>query len=331
MTRALGQLDARAALSGSGGPCTALLAHLTSTGSLEPVPDDPTQIALWLDHDLASLAENRLGELVVAERLGDDQRADLIQRAAEGRPLTTPRRDLLTPFWIVHRGEHIGTVAVSVPTPGGRTVELASLYVRPDARRRGLASATLRTVYGAAVSAGLAGIRLETNWCWQPAVHLYLANHMWVYGWKRELVFVWWPEVPPWDLDLAGDEACLAILDQGTSRRTPLISARRDGQSLRWQAVDDTATGPAPRDMTWLAPGTLAVALAVRGWPLIGSADEWSAQLRRGGSDLGGPAELAWKIRVWEAWARHSGWRVDTARIPGLDYPSWDEIEREWA
>jgi GNAT superfamily N-acetyltransferase len=309
---------------------SALFAHLTRAHTLGPVPDEPAQDSLWLDYDLASLAENRLGEVVDAERISAAQREDLVQRAAEGRPPPAPRRDLLAPFWIVRRGQRVGTVAVAVPAYGTRTVELASLFIRPEARGQGLAGTVLRTVYDAAVRAGLGGLRLETNWCWQPAVRLYVANRMWVYGWKHELVFVWWPEIPSWRLDLEGDQARLMTIDRDTGRSRLLIEARREGQTLHWQVVDDAAA-LARSDAAFLAPGTLAVALAVRGWPLIGSADEWSAQRRRGGSDLGGPAELAWKIRVWEALARHSGWQANTPRIPGLDYPSWAGLEREWA
>jgi hypothetical protein len=51
--------------------------------------------------------------------------------------------------------------------------------------------------------------------------------------------------------------------------------------------------------------------------------------LRQGFSDLGGPEGLAFKIRLWEAWARKHAWRVETPRIPGLEMPDWDALVRE--
>jgi len=66
--------------------------------------------------------------------------------------------------------------------------------------------------------------------------------------------------------------------------------------------------------------------LALRGWPLLRSDEEWQAQLAQGFSDSGGPEGLAFRIQRYEAWANKHGWRVDTPRIPGLDYPTWDDL-----
>ncbi len=40
-------------------------------------------------------------------------------------------------------------------------------------------------------------------------------------------------------------------------------------------------------------------------------------------SDTGMPEGLACKIAIFEGYARHCGFRVDTPRIPGLVYPAW--------
>jgi hypothetical protein len=37
------------------------------------------------------------------------------------------------------------------------------------------------------------------------------------------------------------------------------------------------------------------------------------------------PEGLAYKIGVFEAYARHLGQRIDTPRIPGLVYPDWQD------
>ncbi len=38
------------------------------------------------------------------------------------------------------------------------------------------------------------------------------------------------------------------------------------------------------------------------------------------------PEGLADKITIFEAYARHCRFRVETPRIPGLTYPAWDEL-----
>ena len=106
-----------------------------------------------------------------------------------------------------------------------------------------------------------------------------------------------------------------------------LIKARRLGERLEWRETPEM-TSRADSEVRWLAPGTFAVALATRGWPLLTSDDAWRRQLEQGFSDGGGPEGLAFKIRSFEAWNRKNGWRVDTPRIPGLDYPDWDALHR---
>ena len=78
----------------------------------------------------------------------------------------------------------------------------------------------------------------------------------------------------------------------------------------------------------WGASSTLTLALAVHGWPLIRSRELWD---HCRWSDAGAPEALARRIAVWEAWDREQGYRVETPRIPGLEYPSWDELTRDWS
>jgi GNAT superfamily N-acetyltransferase len=40
---------------------------------------------------------------------------------------------------------------------------------------------------------------------------------------------------------------------------------------------------------------------------------------------------LTHRIAVWEAWGRKQGYRVETPKIPGLEYPSWEELTRRWS
>ena len=46
-----------------------------------------------------------------------------------------------------------------------------------------------------------------------------------------------------------------------------------------------------------------------------------------GWGDAGLPEGLAYKITIFEAYARHLGLLVDTPRIPGLVYPGWQDLQ----
>ena len=72
-----------------------------------------------------------------------------------------------------------------------------------------------------------------------------------------------------------------------------------------------------------------AVALAARGFPLLTSPEAWEAVKARGFSDCGGAVALALRIEQWEAWTRKKGRCVRSSRVPGLTYPSWDDLERD--
>jgi len=73
------------------------------------------------------------------------------------------------------------------------------------------------------------------------------------------------------------------------------------------------------------APGTFAVHLALAGWPLIRSKENWEHRYRW--SDAGEPEGLAYKIEIFEAVSRKRGFEVRTPRIPGIQYRTRDEIE----
>lgn len=74
-----------------------------------------------------------------------------------------------------------------------------------------------------------------------------------------------------------------------------------------------------------LSTGTIALALAVRGWPLIRSDELWAK--RWNWSDCGQPEGLAAKIEVFEAVDRRDGFEVRTPRIARIPYRALDEIE----
>jgi len=298
---------------------------LEQSGDFRPLSEDEGDRRLWQNHDLASLVENRLAVCLDPATLSEADRERWSTRvilASEGFGTVDSRYHKA--FWIVDAERRVGTLAVATSTLGGSTLRLSSLYVVCPERRRGHARRALRSAYRAVCEAGLAGIRLSTEWSWQRAVRLYLGVGMWVWGWKRSIDFVWSEDLPPWRLDISGDHARFEVLTADVWR--PLIEARRLGDRLDW--VERTSSEPPDEsEPPHLANGTCALALAVRGFPLITSDHEWRAQLARGFSDCGGPEGLAFKIRRFEAWDRAHGWQTPAPRIPGLDYPDWDDVD----
>jgi GNAT superfamily N-acetyltransferase len=283
--------------------------------------NDLEEIRSWQDHELANFVENRLGISIDATGVDERERQAWIEKATLEDELGHPRSGFSAPFWIVNEGRRIGTVAISTSSIGRSLLPIFSLYVAPNQRGRGYARESLRAVFEACRSSGLSGISLSTEWSWQSSVRFYLRIGMWVRGWKRALDFMWHRKYPPWRLELDGDRARFVI--DSEARSETVIEARRNGQRLDW--VEHSAL--AARELQYDAPGTFAVALAVNGFPLITSDEAWQAQLEQGFSDLGGPEGLAFKIRRFEAWDRKHGFRVDTPRIPGLDYPDWDAVD----
>ena len=165
----------------------------------------------WADCDLASFAENRLGERIDPAMFDDERRADLLARATRAERLYTPReRTWERCFWLCANGTRVGTVALWTATHGGDLAYLSSLYVFPSHRGRGLGRAAVAAVHGALSRRGL-GIKLDTSWTWQPAVRLYVALGMRVATWKRELTFHWGPADPPLSLAVGNTEASMTL------------------------------------------------------------------------------------------------------------------------
>jgi hypothetical protein len=166
------------------------------------------------------------------------------------------------------------------------------------------------------------------------AVRFYLRAGMWVRMWKRDLDLWFDAKTLPPLIDVGDRDATLAVDVAGA--RVVLARARRDGARLlsfedEVRASNGTAslgTDERVQHVAWDAGSTLALALALRGWPLLESPETWE---RGWHGDAGDPEGLADRIVLWEAWARKHRWHVDTPRIPGLPYPSWDELEAEWA
>lgn len=289
---------------------------------LAPVVGDQDE-RLWVDCELASLAENRLGDLADPRTLTEAQRATWRSRATREHLAPPSKRTWDACYWILDGARRIGTVSLSRGTLGTRRARLGSLYIFTEHRGRGAGIGALRRVCDTFGQHGT-GVGLETAWTWQRAVRSYLRSGLWVRMWKRDLDFVWDPDVPAPAITVADDTAALEVEQQG--RTVVLIRASRTADRL----VVDMGAPPDAEGLShlpWDALSTLSVALACRGWPLLRSPEHWEESRF---SDGGPPEALAYRITMWEAWCRHQGWNVDTPRIPGLDYPTWEQLEEGW-
>lgn len=281
----------------------------------------------WLDCDLASLAEHRLGDAADPLALDAECRARWMAAATVDwhDALDPPGSGYLEPYWLREGGRRVGTVALSRTVFGGSDVRMWSLYVLPALRGTGVGRRALDRLRALLAAQGL-GLRLDTCWAWQRTVRFYLGTGMWAGAWKRDLTLRWSARCPPYVVDVGRDEATLTARRGGEP--VVLSRARRRGAVLEldepWRDfVGDEALGGVARD----AGPTLCLALAMEGWPLVRSTEAW-AQHRH--ADGGPPESLASRIATWEAWDRHHGWRVETPTIPGLEYPSWEEFQRRW-
>lgn len=296
---------------------------LEAEGVVERVTPGTPEERLWLDCDLASLAENRLGDTTDPRALDDARRADWLARATSERPWPLDRRgEFESCYFLREAGERVGTIALSRSTLGSRSARVSSFYVMPTRRSTGVGRRSLDAL-GRALAAARLGYRLETSWTWPRAVRFYLAFGLWVRMWKHDLQFTWHAKDPRHRIRVDDTEAELAAVLDGAV--IPLVQARRRGDALELdEPPADTLRDERLGEAAWHAVPTLSVALALRGWPLIRSRAIYDAV---SWADGGPPEALARRVEAWEAWDTHRGWRVETPRIPGIAYRSWEELQ----
>ena len=219
----------------------------------------------------------------------------------------------------------MGTVALSHTLFGVVEARVSSLYVFPSARGAGVGARTLARL-GATLAARGVGYRLDTCWAWQRTVRFYLRMGLWLRMWKHDLTLSGGLHRPTHDLVVEPD--AVSLFGVAGAERAMLARAHtRDGRLV--------LDGPAPArfadtpfaGVASYARTTLALALALEGRCLVRSPRDFEDAR---GSDCDAPEGLARRIAVWEAFDRAQGWRVETPRIPGLDYPTWEALEARW-
>lgn len=299
-----------------------LIAPLLADGVLARIGDRDDDARQWLDCELCTFVEHRFDQVIDPAALTPAMREEWSRSAvATDEHLVDPRRESYrVAFWLLDEGERAGTVALSASMLGRSRLDVSSLYIVPGGRSRGIAYRALRRLHEAVVAAGHAGIRVATHWTWQAAVRRYLLRYrMWAWSFKRSIDFTWGAEFPRHTIVVEPQEARLSV-EHDTGPLT-LLTATHDGT---WLTVteDEDATARVGGEVRFYAWSTFALALAVHGWPLLGTPDEFAAA----GGDIGGPPVLARKIAIFEWIDRKQGFAVHTPRIPGLPY---DEIARE--
>lgn len=293
--------------------------EIVERGITRPLVLGGADEARWADCDLASLAENRLGEVADPFALDDARRKDWRRRATIDDCSPPSERDSDACFWLCEAGERVGTVALASSLLGTTLLRLSSLYVFPSHRGRGVGARALARLFEVLEPRGL-GLRLETSWTWQRAVRFYLRAGFWLQFWRHDLAFRWYPERPAPILHADGPRATLSVelggqrVELMRAERLPVGLVLREGHVLHDERI---------RELAGDAESTFSLWLALDGWPLNrpGPGRERARQ-----SDAGAPEGLAERIVVWEAWDRKHGWRIDAPRIPGLDYRSWDAL-----
>ncbi len=287
---------------------------------IEPLSTDEVETRLWNLRELASLIEGYFHVQLDLTGLSEVERLAYESRVTWDRgPLPSPHSEWRHPFWLLADGRRVGTLAIPTMISGIGLISVSSLYVDPAERRGGVARRALEAVFRAGLEQGARGIRLDTNWTWQPAVRFYSRVGMWVRMWKHNLVLTWQQNLPPYRVEI-GDTEARFLIEQAGGWITK-VTARNLGDRLGWEPND---LEPGIGEPYYCVPGTFALHLALAGWPLIRSDETW--EHRYNWSDAGQPEGLAYKIEIFEAIDRERGFDVRTPRIPGLEYRRLEEI-----
>jgi GNAT superfamily N-acetyltransferase len=136
-------------------------AALVAGGVVVRVGRSRAEQQLWVDCEIATFAENLLGETRDAFALDEPTRKrwEIAMRLGELR--RPSRRKYETCYWIAHGHEHAGTLSIGKACLGD-VARVYSVYVRPQFRRQRIMTGALDALWSQLEARGL-GLRIHAN------------------------------------------------------------------------------------------------------------------------------------------------------------------------
>lgn len=297
----------------------ALSARLEQHAFLQPLERSAKAVAQYGLFELADAVFVRCATDVDPEALQDPElHAAWTQRVLDGEILHEPFAHGRRPYWVVHEGRRIGTIAFAVEENAtARSIEISSVYVRPSHRRQGWGARILQAVKEAAFEAGFERAALHVEWNNQAALRFYCAQGMWVAHWTQAIELYFAKAEPPWQAEVKDDHARFKV------KGRIVAVAHHQGATLGWNVIKTVN-----KQLKASLERTAALQLAVMGWPIIRSGRLWQEQVRMGFSDTGSFEGFAWRVRQLENQLRCKGWNLPAARNPSFAaLPTPAEIE----
>lgn len=294
---------------------------------IAPVASNEAEERAWLDCDLASMAEHHIGDLTDPRSLDQARREHWLSTALGDDNYSEPPhlRAHHTCYWLMHQGERLGSLVLDNKATDIGTLKISSFYLYPPYRGQGKGRRIMLDLMDILAQREL-GLSLDASWTWQRTVRFYIKLGLWIWMWKHDLRMYWSPKTPAPKFDVRERSATISV--QVNNESITLARAKKRGLWLDFELGSEKLQKDRRLGNAYLlSSGTLALSLALAGWPLIRSQNEWK---RCYFADTGAPEGLARRITLWEAWERHKGWIVNTPSIPGLHYPTWDEVTAEW-
>ncbi len=273
-----------------------LRAAISECGFLEPIRPEAHERALWADFDLAILVEHRCFHEADPLQWDDTTRRYWLRRCllpTESQIHPNAWKEFLQ-FWIVQGSERIGIVAVRRPQWLTSRLFIGSVYVRPAFRGQQIGELLLDWLEQVAIKQGLAGIQLETDWLWRPAVTYYMQHQFWLHHWKHALVLVREPALPSYRFLLHDS---LAMFQLSHTRPQAVLYAERTQRQIRWEESPFLRL-PEQERLRTLAMNTFSLHLALESWPLERGLLAPHSATRS--SETLHPEGLATHIRWWE-------------------------------
>jgi hypothetical protein len=270
----------------------------------------------WVDRELAAHVEAWHGELLDPAGFTDADRARCHARLAPHPPVAPVDPEAFyTRWWITAQGREAGVLATARFTSGDGLLPVFSLSIDPPHRRGGVAADAIALAELGARAVGLSGVRMDVPWGWRDGIRYLLAQGFWARRWARHLTLQRGAFASRLALTLDGDAATLAL--RSGALREPLVRATRAGDRLGWERTATCRSllgDPHRYEEAVDAEATLALHLALAGWPLVRTEAAW----QRSGAVLNAatPESLLRRIVAWEAALEARGVALEGPRVP---------------